>query len=192
MFSRAIADTRYQGPFHLSFLTIALAAFSRSSTGIRSSLVEYQPALALEQFRIEPLQLVLDHADLLDRIGLAVHRRDIDHVQQQARARDMLEELHAESGAFGRAFDQARDVGDHETLVGLDAHDAEMRLQGRERIVGDFRRRGRNGPDKGRLAGIRKAEHADVGQHLELQAQLALLARRALAWPCAASDWSSS
>ncbi len=44
-----------------------------------------------------------------DRIGVAIERRDIDDVQQQSRALQMAQELMAESGAFGGAFDQARE-----------------------------------------------------------------------------------
>ena len=143
-------------------------------------LVEDQPAFALEQFRIEAIELVLDDPDLLDRVGFAIQRRDIDHVQEQARAGDMLEELHAEPGAIRGTFDQAGNIGNDETLVGLDADHAKMGLQRGERIIGHFRRCRRDGADEGGLAGVGKAEHADIGQHLELQAQLALLAVRAL------------
>ncbi len=62
---------------------------------------------------------------------------------------------------------------------GADAHDAEVRMQGRERVVGDLRLRVRDRGDQGRLAGVRHAEQADVGQHTQLELQLLLLARPA-------------
>ena len=43
--------------------------------------------------------------------------RQVDHVQQQARALQVAQELVAEAGAFGGAFDQAGDVGDDEALL---------------------------------------------------------------------------
>src|SRR5690606_11902568 len=46
------------------------------------------------------------------------------------------------------------------------------------RVVGDLRRRRRDRADQGALAGIGKAQQADVGQQLQLQPQLALLARQ--------------
>ena len=52
--------------------------------------------------------------------------RGVDQVEQQARALDMAEEAVADAGAFGRAFDQPGDVGEHE-LAALVADDAELR-----------------------------------------------------------------
>ena len=58
-----------------------------------------------------------DRARVGDRIGLGIERRDVDDVQQQARALQMAQELVAESRAFGRAFDQPGNVGDDEAAV---------------------------------------------------------------------------
>ena len=55
---------------------------------------------------------------LRDRVDALVERREVDDVQQQARALQVAQELVAEAGAFGGAFDQARDVGDDEALLG--------------------------------------------------------------------------
>ena len=60
-----------------------------------------------------------------------------------------------------------------------DGHDAQVRVQRRERIVGNFRLRRRNCADQRRFAGIRQSEQTDVGHHLQLEAQLALLAGQA-------------
>ena len=67
-------------------------------------------------------------------------------------------------------------VGDDEALVRADAHDAEMRLQRRERIVGDARRGRRDRADEGGFARVREAEQADVGEYLQFEAQVAHLA----------------
>jgi hypothetical protein len=84
----------------------------------------------------------------------------------------MFQELDAESGAFGRALDHAGDVGDDKAVVaGSIADHAEVRIQRRERIVCDLRRRRRHRANERGLAGIRKAEQADIGQQLEFEAQ---------------------
>ena len=57
-------------------------------------------------------------ARLRHRIDAVVERRQVDQVQQQARALQVAQELVAQAGAFGRALDQARDVGDDEALLG--------------------------------------------------------------------------
>jgi hypothetical protein len=98
-------------------------------------------------------------------------------VQQQTSALHVAQEQRAEAGAIGRPFDEAGDVGDHEALEGFDADHAEVRVQRGERVVRHLRRRRRNSADEGALAGVREAEQADVGEQLQLEAQLALLAR---------------
>ena len=60
-------------------------------------------------------------------------------------------------GALGRALDEPRDVGHHEAALLADRDDAEVRIQRRERIVGDLRPRRRNRADQRRLAGVRQA-----------------------------------
>src|SRR4029453_8873437 len=82
------------------------------------------------------------------------------------------------------ALDQARYVRHHEALVRSDVHDAEVRMQGRERIVGDPRSRCRHGADESRLPRVRQSQQPDVSDQLELEAKLAPLAwvtRRRLA-----------
>ena len=62
----------------------------------------------------------------------------------------------------------------------VDADHAQLRGQGRERVVGDLGLGGRDAADERALAGVREADQRDVGHQLELQAQPALLARLAL------------
>ncbi len=52
-------------------------------------------------------------------------------------------------------------------------HDAEIRRQRRERVVGDLRLRRRNPRDQRALAGVRKTDQADIGEQLQPQPQRA-------------------
>ncbi|MND42848.1 hypothetical protein D3C80_336320 [compost metagenome] len=142
-------------------------------------LVQHQPALTLGQRRAEAGQLVDDD---FGGIGAAafIQRREVDEVQQQAGTRQVLEETDTQAGAFGSAFDQTRNVGHHEGLEATHADHAQVRHQGGEGIVGDFRLGGGHGTDEGALAGVRQPQQANVGQHLQLQLEVAGLARLAL------------
>ena len=103
-------------------------------------------------------------------------RREIDEVHEHRATLDVTQELVAEAVAFVRAFDETGDVGDDERLVVIRLHDAEVRDERRERIVGDLRLRGADHGDERRLAGVRQTDDADVGDELELDEQLALFA----------------
>ena len=100
-------------------------------------------------------------------------------MQQQARALQVTQELVAQAGAFGRTFNQTRDVGDHKALLRTDAHHAEVGVQCGERVVGNLGARVRDRRDQRGLAGIGHAQQADVGQHLQFQLQAFLFARPA-------------
>ena len=80
-------------------------------------------------------------------------------MQQNLVALDVAEEARAEPGAFAGALDQARDVGEHEVDV-AGAHDAEVWMQRRERIVGDLRLGGAHRCQERRLAGVGQADDA--------------------------------
>ena len=64
-----------------------------------------------------------------------------------------------EPRALGGALDQAGDVGEHELAV-LGVERAQHRLERRERIVGDLRRRPREPPQQRRLARVRLPDQA--------------------------------
>ena len=87
----------------------------------------------------------------------------------------MAEEAVAEADAFVRPLDQAGNVGQHE-FAAIDADDAELRMQGCERIVADLRLGGRDDGQERRLAGVRQTDQPGVGDQLEPQHQSALLA----------------
>ena len=98
---------------------------------------------------------------------------------EEAGALDVAQELGAEAGAEMRAFNESGHVGDDEgLLVGLlaDGDDAEIGLEGGEGIVGDFGFGGGDAGDEGGLAGVGIADEADVGEELEFEAVVALLA----------------
>ena len=166
------AETLNQGRFQRNVRRI----FWMPRIGVRHGvdLVEHQPArLALEALAVF-LQLRGDHAD----VPRGVRFGEINHVQQQAGAREVAQELVAEAGALGGALDQPGDVGEHEARL-ADAHHAERRIEGGERVVGDLRARARHRADEARLAGVRQAEQADVGEHAQLEREPAALARLA-------------
>jgi hypothetical protein len=108
--------------------------------GNQVELVQHQPARFFDQHRVVLGEFADDRLGVADRIGIRVDRRDVDEVQQQAGALQVLQEADAEAGAVGGAFDQAGHVGDDEALFGPDADDAEVRVQRRERVVGTFGR----------------------------------------------------
>src|SRR5207247_4764968 len=64
---------------------------------------------------------------------------------------------------------------DHELAV-IEASHAQVRREGRERIVRDLRPRARQRREQARLAGVRQAGETNVGDEAELELELALLA----------------
>src|SRR5689334_166051 len=81
----------------------------------------------------------------------------------------MAEKPGPEAGAFARSFDQPRQISEHEFGLVVDPHDAELRMQGRERIVGDFRLGVRQARQQRRFPGIRQPDQTGIGDQLEAQ-----------------------
>ena len=81
------------------------------------ALVEHQPARLGEQVFTELAELADDGDRVAHRISGRIGGRDVHEVQQHARALQMLEEADAETGAVGRAFDEAGNVGHHEAAL---------------------------------------------------------------------------
>ena len=138
----------------------------------------------------ERRELALDGLEVLDRIASGC-ARDIDEMHQHLGAIEMLQKPIAEPLAFVRPFDEPGHVGDDEAAIAAQRHDAEIRGERRERIVGDLRPRGGNARDQRRLAGVGKADEADVGEQLQMKLQLFGLARQCLPRSAAARGWSS-
>ena len=148
-------------------------------------LVQHQPARLVDQRLVVFLQFLDQRLGFLDRIDVGFKRRQVDDVQQQTRALQVTQELMAQARAFGSAFDQAGNIGDHKALLVRHAHHAQVRVQGGKWVIGNFRARVRDGRNEGRLAGVRHAQQAHVGQYLQFQAQFAafaFLALTFLAW----------
>src|SRR6266702_368576 len=102
----------------------------------------------------------------------------VDEMQQDAAALDMAEEAVAEPRALVRALDQAGDVGEHEfAAVALDH--AELRVERRERVIGDLGPGRAHRRAQGRLASGGGADDAGVRDQLEAWPTGALLARLA-------------
>ena len=99
----------------------------------------------------------------------------VDQVQQHPATFDMAEKSVAEAGAFMRALDQAGNIGEHE-FAPLRVHDAKLRVQRGEGIVGDLRFCRADDREEGRLAGIGQADEARVGDQLQPQPDPALFA----------------
>ena len=74
-------------------------------------------------------------------VPLGVARRAVDDVDEDPRPLDVAQEGMTETGAAAGALDEPGHVGDGRPAVVAVAEldDAEVRLEGRERVVGDLR-----------------------------------------------------
>ena len=113
------------------------------------------------------------------RHAAGLGRTEVEEHHQDPGPLDVAQELVAEALALRRALHQAGDVG-HDELGAVahaaDPDDAEVRLQGGERVVGDFGLGRRHRRDQRRLAGVGEADQRHVGHELELHVQPELLA----------------
>ncbi len=101
-------------------------------------------------------------------------------MHQQSRALDVAQELCAQARSGVRAFDQARNVGDHETLffsLFASQHHTKVRFEGGERIIGNLRPGRRDDRNERRLAHVRISYQSNVGEQFQLQAEVALFTR---------------
>ncbi len=103
-------------------------------------------------------------------------------MDEDPRPLDVAQEGVAEAGPVAGALDEPGHVGDRRPALVLvaEVHDAEVRLERRERVVGDLRRGRGQGREERRLAGVRQPDEADVGDEPQLEAEPALLAGLAL------------
>ena len=136
------------------------SAGSASARSARVPLGRSDELRPLEERRVPAAHLFAHGSQVARRIA-SVGARRIHHVQEHARALDVAQELEAEAVALVRAFDDPRDVRDHEgPVVQLDhAQDGRER---RERVVGDLGAGGGEPRQQRRLAGVGQAEQADV------------------------------
>ena len=120
-------------------------------------------------------ELVLDDREVVVGVASGLDGDGVDHVHDGGAALDVAEELVAQPAALARALDQAGHVGHGERGVAGGDH-TEVGDQRRERVVGDLGARPRDRGDQARLAGARVADQADVGDDLELEHDLQLVA----------------
>ncbi len=113
----------------------------------------------------------------------------VDQMRDQARALDVPQKADAQPHAGMRAFDQAGQIGDDErapahvptfSRSAVGGNHAEARLERGKRIIGDFRTRRGNARNQRGFARVRKTHQTHVGQQLQFEAQVALLAGLAL------------
>ncbi|MNC48935.1 hypothetical protein D3C75_980810 [compost metagenome] len=81
----------------------------------------------------------------------------------------MLQEANTQASAIRGTFDQPRNIGNHEALLVIHTYHTQAWHQSGKRIVGNFWLCGRHGTDKGRLAGVRQAQHTHIRQQQKLQ-----------------------
>ena len=158
-------------------------------------LVERDDLRAVEQRRLAlghriGGQLGEDHIEIAQRVATRLEGRAVEHVDERRAAFDVAEEFEAEALALARALDESWHVGDRVAdVAGLD--DAEVRVQRRERIVGDLRSSGRDRGDEAGLARRRVADQGHVGDGLQLEEDVAFPARGCRAGrnraPCASA-----
>src|SRR5689334_17744194 len=96
-------------------------------------------------------------------------------MQQQVSASEVSQKLMTQASPFGCAFDETRDISDHEAAMFVHANYAEVGVQRREGVVGYLRTRGRYSSDERRLTRIRHSEKTDISKHFELELELAAL-----------------
>ena len=92
----------------------------------------------------------------------------IQHVDQQAAAFDVLQEIVAESPALAGAFDQSGQVRHDEGETVIDLDHAELRRQSGEGIIGDLGSRGRDDRQQRGFADAGVADQTDIRQKLQL------------------------
>jgi len=90
-------------------------------------------------------------------------------VYQEPGALDMSEEGVSAARAAMRSFYQARQIGYHKANTFFDTYDPQIWHQSSKRIIGDLRPGRRDPGYQAGLADVRKAEHTNVGQELQLE-----------------------
>ena len=112
-------------------------------------------------------------------VGVELAGRGVDDVHEHPRPLEVREELVAEARTLGGTLDQPRNVRDDELGAVRRVDRPEHRLERRERVVGDLRLRIGDPREQRRLPGIREADERSVGEQLQVQLELGLLAWQA-------------
>ena len=112
-------------------------------------------------------------------VGVELAGRGVDDMHEHPRPLEVREKLVAEACTLGGALDQPRNVRDDQLGAVRRVDRPEHGLERRERVVGDLRLRIRDPREERRLPGIREADERSVGEQLQMQLELGLLARQA-------------
>src|SRR5262249_27988406 len=131
-------------------------------------------------FRLFGKAMPIAHEFLADRaVGPGdILYRTVDEVQDYSTALDMAEKAGADARTFARSRDQPGEIGQHKLLL-MPAHDAELRLQCRKRVVGDLGPGMRDRSEKGRFAGVGQPHETNVGNQFKAQPYPGLMTRPA-------------
>ena len=116
-----------------------------------------------------------DRVEVFDWIA-ARQAGHVDQVHEHLRPLDVAQELMAEAVTFVRALDQAGQSATTKLRSSLSVTTPRFGASVVNGIVGDLRPRRRDARDQRRLAGVREADQADVGEQLELQREELLFA----------------
>ena len=72
--------------------------------------------------------LITNQRGFVDRVDIGVERCDVDEMQQQPGALQVTQELMAKARALGCSFYKARDIGNNEASILIDANHAQVRM----------------------------------------------------------------
>ncbi len=139
----------------------------------------HDDAGSIEQVGLVVAQLAEEDPLLLGGAVLG-QRREVEEEHEHAGPLDVAEELVPEPAPLAGPLDEAGEVGDDELGLVVEPHHAEVRLERRERVVGDLRLGGGDGGDERGLPDAREPHEGHVGHQLELEPQPVLLADLAL------------
>ena len=137
--------------------------------GGQIALVAHDDLRALGQHGAELCQLLVDLFKVLDGVA-ALAAGNIHHVQQQAAALHMAQEVVSQTDALAGTLDQAGDVGADKACALAHRHNAQRGHQGGKVVVCDFGLCRADGGDEGGLAHIGEADQTHVRDQLQFQA----------------------
>src|SRR4029450_5683388 len=90
------------------------------------------------QSRLKQFELLAHDVEIIDRIAPACIR-NIDEMDENLGSFEVPEELMTEPQPLMGALDETWNVGHRKTAITVEAHDAQVRRQGREGIVRNLR-----------------------------------------------------
>ena len=143
--------------------------------GGQIALVANDDLRTLSQHRAELCQFLVDLLKILDGLT-ALAAGDVHHMQQQAAALHMAQEVVAQTDALAGTLDQAGDIGADKACALCHGYDTQRGHQRGEVVVCDLGLGCADGGDEGGLAHIGEADQAHIGDQFQLQRHLNVLA----------------